>query len=71
MRFFNITITLGVGLVMLGGAALTYRNRMLERQMEMDQHPLAAVVAPTKVKNTGLAPLPKWDDKNYKGLTYR
>ena len=71
MSFFNITITLAVGMVMLGGAALTYKHRMLERQMEMEQHPLAGAVAQNKTKGTGLAPLPKWDDKNYKGLNYR
>lgn len=71
MSFFNITITLGVGLVMLGGAAMTYHHRMQERQMLAETQPLAAAVTPRKVKDTGLAALPKWDDKNYKGLTYR
>jgi hypothetical protein len=70
MSFFNITITLAVGMVMLGGAVLTYQHRMLERQ-DMERNPLAGVVAQNKTKGTGLAPLPKWDDKNYKGLTYR
>jgi hypothetical protein len=28
MGFFNVIITLGVGLVMLFGAAITYKNRM-------------------------------------------
>ncbi len=32
MGFFNIIITMGVGLVMLFGAALTYKHRMAERQ---------------------------------------
>jgi hypothetical protein len=68
MGFFNIIITMCVGAVMLFGAALTYKHRMAERQME---HPLASVVEPTKVKDTGRAPLPKWDDKNYKGLVHR
>ena len=68
MGFFNIVITLGVGAVMLFGAALTYKHRMAER---MDEHPLAHVVEPP-AKDAGFrAPLPKWDDKNYKGLTYR
>jgi len=70
MGFFNIIITMCVGAVLLFGAALTYKHRMAERQMEMEQNPLAAVAA-AKVKDTGRAPLPKWDDKNYKGLTYR
>jgi hypothetical protein len=68
MGFFNIIITMCVGAVMLVGAALTYKYRMAER---MDEHPLASVIEPP-VKGAGLrAPLPKWDDKNYKGLTYR
>lgn len=71
MGFFNIVITMCVGAVMLFGAALTYKHRMAERQMEMDHNPMAAVVAPAKVRDTGRAPLPKWDDKNYKGLVYR
>ena len=68
----NFVITIAIGLVMLGGAALTYHHRMAERQMEIEQHGLAAVVAPpAKTKDSGLAPLPKWDNKNYKGLAYR
>jgi len=71
MGFFNIIITMCVGAVLLFGAALTYKHRMAEREMEMAQNPMAAVVAPAKVKDTGRAPLPKWDDKNYKGLVHR
>jgi hypothetical protein len=68
MGFFNIVITMGVGVVMLFGAALTYKYRMAERQNE---HPLAHVVEPP-VKGAALrAPLPKWDEKNYKGLVHR
>jgi hypothetical protein len=68
MGFFNIIITLGVGAVMLFGAALTYKHRMAERQHE---HPMARVVEPP-AKDAGLrASLPKWDDKNYKGLVHR
>ena len=67
MSFFNIAITLCVGLVMAGGAALTYKHRMLERQMEMEQHSsLAAVVVspPANTKRESIrASLPKWDDK--------
>jgi hypothetical protein len=66
MGFFNVIITLGVGLVMLFGAAITYKNRMAE----MEGQPLAAVVE-RPAKGSGLAPLPKWDDKNWKGLTYK
>jgi hypothetical protein len=72
MGFFNIVITMGVGLVMLGGAALTYHHRMAERQIEMERNPLAAVVAPANAKDAGFrASLPKWDDRNYKGLVHR
>ena len=69
MGFFNLIITMCVGLIMLGGAALTYKNRMAE--MEMEQHTVAAaVVTPTKVKAESRSSSPKWDDKNYKGLVY-
>ena len=59
MGFFNVIITLCVGMVMLVGAAITYKNRMAERE------------AMGLSKGSGLAPLPKWDDKNWKGLTYK
>lgn len=68
MGFFNIIITLGVGLVVLFGAALTYKHRMAERRME--EPTLARIVEPP-VKGAALAPLPKWDNKNYKGLVHR
>jgi hypothetical protein len=73
MRFFNIIITLCVGLIMAGGAALTYKQRLAEQRMEMELRPVAAVVAPAAhVKRESIrASLPKWDDKNYKGLVYR
>ena len=32
MGFFNVIITLCVGMVMLVGAAITYKNRMAERE---------------------------------------
>jgi hypothetical protein len=66
MGFFNIIITLCVGLIMAGGAALTYKYRMAEQQD-------VAVVSPAQfVKNVAAqqAALPKWDDKNWNGLTY-
>jgi hypothetical protein len=67
MGFFNIIITMGVGAVMLFGAALTYKHRMAE----MEEHSLARVVE-KPAKDAGYrAPLPKWDDKNYKGLNHR
>jgi len=71
MGFFNVIVAMCVGLIMLGGAVLTYHHRMAERQMEIESNPGAAVVAPASAKSTGLASLPKWDNKNYKGLVYR
>jgi hypothetical protein len=71
MGFFNIIITMCVGLVLLVGAGLTYKHRMAERQMEGQSHPLAGVVEPANAKGASArASLPKWDDKNYKGLVH-
>jgi hypothetical protein len=67
MSFFNIIVTLCVGLIMAGGAALTYKYRMAETGGDV------AIVSPAQfVKNVAAqhAALPKWDDKNWKGLTY-
>ena len=66
MGFFNVIITLCVGMVMLVGAAITYKQRMAEREAMG----LSAVVE-KPAKGSGIAPLPKWDDKNWKGLTYK
>ena len=58
-----------VGLIMLVGAGMTYHYRMLEAEMEAG----VAMVSPSQfVKNVAAqhAALPKWDDKNWKGLTY-
>lgn len=69
MSFFNIIITLCVGLIMAGGAVLTYKYRVLEAG-----HPSeVAIVSPGQfVKNIAAqhAALPKWDDKNWKGLNH-
>ena len=75
MGFFNLIITMCVGAVLAFGAALTYKQRMAEQHAEMEGNPLAgvAMVSPTQfVKNVAAqhAALPKWDDKNWKGLTY-
>ena len=70
MGFFNIIITLCVGAVVLFGAALTYKHRMAEQRAEMAANPLAAVMNPP-VKGSGLAPLPKWGGKNWKGLVHK
>jgi|KBSMisStandDraft_5_1062788.scaffolds.fasta_scaffold855124_3 hypothetical protein len=67
MRFFNIIITLCVGLVMAGGAALTYKHRMAETGGDV------VIASPAQFLNNVAAQraaLPKWDDKNWKGLTY-
>lgn len=69
MGFFNIFITMCVGAVLLVGAAITFHQRAAERQMLMETDPMAVLTAK---KGEGLrASLPKWDDKNYKGLVYR
>ena len=75
MGFFNTFITMCVGAVMLVGAAMTYHYRMAEQRAELGEHslPAVAMVSPTQfVKNVAAqhAALPKWDDKNWKGLTY-
>ena len=73
MGFFNIIITLCVGAVLAFGAALTYKHRMAEQRAEMGELATVSMVSPTQfVKNIAAqhAALPKWDDKNWKGLTY-
>ena len=54
---------------------MTYHYRMAEQRAELGEHslPAVAMVSPTQfVKNVAAqhAALPKWDDKNWKGLTY-
>jgi hypothetical protein len=69
MAIFNIFIAMCVGAVLLVGAAITFHHRAAERQMELEQNPMAVL---TVKRGEGLrASLPKWDDKNYKGLVYR
>jgi hypothetical protein len=71
MGFFNFIITTCVGLVMLIGAGITYKYRMLEA--EASGGPPVVIASPTQfVKNVAAlhSSLPKWDDKNWKGLTY-
>ncbi|MEA3028451.1 MAG: hypothetical protein QOF91_3736 [Alphaproteobacteria bacterium] len=75
MGFFNLIIMMFVGGIMLVGAGMTYHYRAAEEQLEIGEHslPNVAVVSPTQfVKNVAElhASLPKWDDKNWKGLTY-
>jgi hypothetical protein len=65
----NFIITIFVGAIILVGAGMTYHYRMLEAD-----HPSeVAMVSPSQfVKNVAAqhAALPKWEDKNWKGLTY-
>jgi hypothetical protein len=70
---FNFIITICVGAVLAFGAVLTYKHRMAEAEMEGNPMAGVAMVSPTQfVKNVAAqhAALPKWDDKNWKGLTY-
>ena len=69
----NFIITMFVGLIMLVGAGMTYHYRMLDAQIEGNPLAGVAMVSPSQfVKNVAAqhAALPKWDDKNWKGLTY-
>ena len=70
MGIFNLIIAVVVGAVLLVGGGMTYHYRMLERHAEMEANPFGAIVNPP-VKGSGLAPLPKWDDKNWKGLVHK
>ena len=70
----NFIITIFVGLIMLVGAGMTYHYRMLDAEIEGNPLGGVAMVSPTQfVKNVAAqhAALPKWDDKNWKGLTYK
>ena len=61
-----------VGAIMLVGAGMTYHYRMLEQEHDTGL-PAVAVVSPTQFAKNVVnlhASLPKWDDKNWKGLTY-
>jgi hypothetical protein len=69
MGVINVIITFCVGLVLLGGAAMTYHYRQAEQRLVADQ-PLvqkAAAAARADIANAN-ASLPKWDNTNYKGL---
>ena len=57
-------ITAGVGLVLLGGAAYHYK----EADRTLIQKAQKAALSDMA---NARASLPKWDDKNYKGLTHR
>jgi hypothetical protein len=48
---------------------MTYHYRTAERLAELEENPMAVL---TVKRGEGLpAPLPKWDNKNYKGLVHR
>ena len=71
MGAVNFIIASAVAMLMFVGAGMTYHYRMLDA--EMGGGPPVALVSPGQfVKNVANlhASLPKWDDKNYKGLTY-
>ena len=70
----NFIITIFVGLIMLVGAGMTYHYRMLDAQIEGNPLAGVAMVSPSQfVKNVAAqhAALPKWDDKNWKGLEHK
>ena len=66
MAGVNFIVTICIGLFLVWGAVFTYRHNVAERQVV--QHAVSAARADMANAN---ASLPKWDDKNYKGLTYR
>ena len=69
MNLINLIIATAVAALMFVGAGMTYHYRMLEAE-----HPVeVAMVSPSQfIKNVAAqhAALPKWDDKNWKGLNY-
>jgi len=76
MSIINAIITFCVGLVLLGGAAMTYHYRDVDQRLvqnrEADQRLVrkAANAARADIANAN-ASLPAWDNKNYKGLVHR
>ena len=68
----NFIITACVCAVLAFGAALTYKHRVAEQQAQGNPGGVA-MVSPTQfVKNVAAqqAALPKWDDKNWKGVEH-
>jgi hypothetical protein len=69
VNLVNLIIAMAVAVLMFVGAGMTYQYRMLEAE-----HPAeVAMVSPGQfVKNVAAlhASLPKWDDKNWKGLNH-
>jgi hypothetical protein len=73
MNLVNLIIAMAVAVLMFVGAGMTYHYRMLDAEVEGNPLAGVAMVSPTQfVKNVAAqhAALPKWDDKNWKGLTY-
>ena len=66
MSIINAIITFCVGLVLLGGAAMTYHYRDVDQRLVQK----AANAARADIANAN-ASLPAWDNKNYKGLVHR
>ena len=66
MGVINTVIATCVGLVLLGGVAMTYQYRAIDRVAEK-----RAVEAALKDMAAARASLPKFDEKRYKGLVYR
>jgi hypothetical protein len=73
MNLVNLIIAMAVAVLMFVGAGMTYHYRMLDAEVEGNALAGVAIVSPTQfVKNVANlhASLPKWDDKNWKGLTH-
>ena len=80
MSVINAIITFCVGLVLLGGAAMTYHYRDVDQGLvQKAANPArpdialiqkAANAARADIANAN-ASLPKWDNTNYKGLNHR
>jgi hypothetical protein len=66
MSVINTIVTICIGLLLVWGAATTYRHNVAERKFVQN----AASAAMSDMANAN-ASLPKWDDTNYKGLVYR
>jgi hypothetical protein len=76
MSVINAIITVCVGLVLLGGAAMTYHyreadQRLVQKAVSTARPDIAKAfnAARSDIANAN-ASLPKWDDKNYKGLVH-
>ena len=66
MAVINTIVTIGIAVFLLWGAAFSYRHYAAEQRF-IER---AGIAARNDIANAN-ASLPKWDNKNYKGLTYR